>query len=1057
MRIVVDLQAVQVANNYTLALTKAMLRYCGSHEIILVLNGLLPDFIEFIRAEFLGLISPANIRVWHAAGPVSYLDVNNRWRRKSAERIREAFLASLKPDIVYIPGFFKGLADDGVTSIGEFCNLPTVVHLDDLISFTHQQSSAAHDAQTKAWYLRKLGDFRRANLVLAISVSPHQEGLELLDFPEESVINIATVTDNDLLQSSFYDWNETAKRILNAFVAFHQQYTVKAVNNAPRVPRPKLAYVSPQLPVEGGIADYNSELLPELSLYYDIELIATENEVENAPIAGDWPVRSVQWFLEHAEHYERVVYHFRNTASHSYLFDLLEKIRGTVVLHDFYLSDVLASIEQHAEKLGAWSQALYHSHGYRRVFERISSINLADVVDKYPANLPVLQNASGIIVHSQLLKNLINDWYVGGEELPLAVIPQPKKSVKIASKINKKEDLGYNENDILVCSFDPMNSAEHRHRIFAAWEKSTLSADPRCHLIFVGDNPEDKSNGDFVKKIRASKYAQRIKITEGLSDSLLMTRYLAVADVSVQLSVSSSAEPLSMVLACLNYGVATITNINDGMLDDEAIWRLHDGFSDAELVDALETLCLDDALRLKFSFAAKDLIERVYSPKLCAKSYWHALESFYNDAPSLYHGLIESLARLDQCENQIDVLKVAQAISQSFVVQPRKKKIFVDISELVGRDSKSGVQRVVRSILKEWLLNTDSSYQVEPVYAKINSNGYKYARQFAAQFIDISDFGLGDEPIEYACGDLFIVLDLQHHVVSAQKNYYQQLRNMGVIVKFVVYDLLPILLPDYFIPVVPEMHHEWLKVVAENHGALCISQAVAHELSEYLAQYGEKYKNLEINYFHLGADIENSIPSLGVPNDASPTLGVLEADITFLAIGTIEPRKGYQQLISAFDLLWQKGFTGNLAIVGRQGWHVDEVVSNMINHPLYGKKLFWFNGVSDEYLSMIIKCSNCLVAASLGEGFGLPLIEAAQNLLPIIARDIPVFKEVAADHAFYFSGTQPEDLSQAINSWLKLYHQEKHPLSINMPHLTWQQSAAQLLSILLPAEEVSRC
>ena len=46
--------------------------------------------------------------------------------------------------------------------------------------------------------------------------------------------------------------------------------------------------------------------------------------------------------------------------------------------------------------------------------------------------------------------------------------------------------------------------------------------------------------------------------------------------------------------------------------------------------------------------------------------------------------------------------------------------------------------------------------------------------------------------------------------------------------------------------------------------------------------------------------------------------------------------------------------------------------------------------------------SDVLVAPSRGEGFGLPLIEAAQHKLPIFARDIPVFREVAGENAFFF-------------------------------------------------------
>ena len=91
-----------------------------------------------------------------------------------------------------------------------------------------------------------------------------------------------------------------------------------------------------------------------------------------------------------------------------------------------------------------------------------------------------------------------------------------------------------------------------------------------------------------------------------------------------------------------------------------------------------------------------------------------------------------------------------------------------------------------------------------------------------------------------------------------------------------------------------------------------------------------------------------------------------------------------------------------------------------------------------------------MIAASEGEGFGLPLIEAAQHKLPIIARDIPVFREVAGEHAYYFNGLEPQALADAIKQWVGLNSEGKAPQSDGMPWLTWRQSTQQLLAAILP-------
>jgi glycosyltransferase involved in cell wall biosynthesis len=166
-------------------------------------------------------------------------------------------------------------------------------------------------------------------------------------------------------------------------------------------------------------------------------------------------------------------------------------------------------------------------------------------------------------------------------------------------------------------------------------------------------------------------------------------------------------------------------------------------------------------------------------------------------------------------------------------------------------------------------------------------------------------------------------------------------------------------------------------------------------------------------------------------------------------VSTIEPRKGHAQTLAAFEALWEEGHQINLVIVGKRGWLVDDLVARLSNHPAKGRTLFWLEGISDEYLEKIYSAGTCLIAASEGEGFGLPLIEAAQHHLPMIVRDLPVFREIAGEHAFYFQGMSESDLAKSIRAWLQLFERSEHPDSKAMPWLTWEESAKQLQAVLL--------
>jgi glycosyltransferase involved in cell wall biosynthesis len=316
-----------------------------------------------------------------------------------------------------------------------------------------------------------------------------------------------------------------------------------------------------------------------------------------------------------------------------------------------------------------------------------------------------------------------------------------------------------------------------------------------------------------------------------------------------------------------------------------------------------------------------------------------------------------------------------------------------------------------------------------------------------ASFIDNHNDLLADELIEFSSGDIFFGLDMQVHVQVAKADFFQFLRQQGVIVKFLVHDLLPILQPQYFLPGSAENHTKWLEVVAESDGAICVSGTVENELREWMIN--KKWKRLrpfDITFNYSGAGINGT----ALPNnfDLPPPLKTIEQDFNFLMVSTVEPRKGHNQVLEAFEYLWHANIDVNLIIVGKQGWMVEELVDRLHKHPELNKHLYWFEGVSDECLEKIYTLSTCLIAASYGEGFGLPIIEAAQKGVPIIARDIPVFREVAGKNAYYFSGVKPTDIERALISWMRLYENQQHPISNDLPYLNWKQSAELLVKKL---------
>ncbi|MDM0114686.1 glycosyltransferase [Variovorax sp. J22R133] len=429
-----------------------------------------------------------------------------------------------------------------------------------------------------------------------------------------------------------------------------------------------------------------------------------------------------------------------------------------------------------------------------------------------------------------------------------------------------------------------------------------------------------------------------------------------------------------------------------------------------------------------------------------ALAYVAAIERFAAAALSGRDGLIKSIG-LDMQgalnpERSKDLAAISQAIVDSLPSPLAQLQLFLDVSELVTRDAGTGIQRVVRNLLRELLTRPPAGYRIEPVLAVRGRVGYRYARRFTLEFLSCPGDVLEDEPVDMRAGDVFVGLDLVPRIAIEQRDFYQRMRQAGVRVEFVVYDLLPIQLRNRFMRDAAELHEKWLGVVAESDGAICISRSVAEELRSWVqAEHrGARAPDLRIQWFHLGTEpLKGSSPALPSAAEAS-TLQALGDRPTFLMVGTIEPRKGHALVLDAFDRMWASGLNANLVVVGKKGWMVEALAARLRKTASVRSHLFWIENASDSFLKLLYAASSCLIAASEGEGFGLPLIEAAQHGLPLLARDIPVFREVARDHASYF-GDEPASLESAVMAFLNGKRRGKPAPTGALPYLTWAESA----------------
>lgn len=877
------------------------------------------------------------------------------------------------------------------------------------------------------------------------------------------------LSQHGVQQAKKFSWDKTAQLALHTWENLISSATSPASTDLSylKKAKPKLAFVSPLPDERTGIADYSAELLPDLASYYDIYVIVTQTEVQSSWVREHCQVHDESWLRAHVHEIDRVIYQMGNSPFHAHMLQLIKDIPGILVLHDFYLSGLIGWLEQVAGVENAWTEALYLSHGYKAVQRRFEHAEEAKY--QYPVNFSVLRAAQGVIVHSNYSCQLAEHWYGKAKLDNWTVIPLLRKPADFElTQSEARKELGIDPDSFVICSFGFLDSTKLNHRLLEAWSQSELRKDKRCILIFVGENHQGEYGLSLIKTIKKNKLTERVHIT-GFMSAEEFKKYLIAADMAVQLRTHSRGETSAAVLDCMNYGLPLIVNANGAIaeIDQTAVCMLADEFEDEDLILALETLWQSSEKRTLLAEKGQHIIHRYHAPAVCAKQYAKVIEHSHWRSRFSTDTLIQDLTTyLPSDSSDAELAYLSACIDATLVQVQPEKRLFLDVTATSTHDLKTGIERVARSFVLALLEMPPAGFRIEPVYLAEKEGVwvYCYARQYTLDLLGCPSQVLEDDIVDFQNEDLLLGLDLSGDrlIKADQSGLFNMLRHQGVKCYFMLYDLLPIRLPHVFPQGADDMHVRWAKVVATFDGVICISETVAKDFALWRLEMGieqpETPSNFLIDWVHLGADVNSSAPSTGLPLNAVNILKQLTERPTFLMVGTIEPRKGHAQVIHAFTELWDRGIDINLVIVGKEGWEglpndmrrdIPETIKTLSHHPEAERRLFWMNGISDEYLEKIYASSTCLIAASTGEGFGLPLIEAAQSKIPIIARDIAVFREVAGEHAFYFSGTTASELAQSIENWLVLYKQEKHPKSAAMPWLTWKQSAQQLVSKII--------
>jgi len=137
----------------------------------------------------------------------------------------------------------------------------------------------------------------------------------------------------------------------------------------------------------------------------------------------------------------------------------------------------------------------------------------------------------------------------------------------------------------------------------------------------------------------------------------------------------------------------------------------------------------------------------------------------------------------------------------------------------------------------------------------------------------------------------------------------------------------------------------------------------------------------------------------------------------FIYVGNYYPHKNVERLIKAFS---QINCREKLILIGPNDFF-SKRLAILINNLNQNQRIIFYHRPKPADLVFFYKNAQALIHPSLSEGFGLPLIEATYFNCPIIASNIPIFKEILGKNYLSFNPYQEFDIKDKIEWFIKTH------------------------------------
>ena len=407
----------------------------------------------------------------------------------------------------------------------------------------------------------------------------------------------------------------------------------------------RVAFVSPLPPAPTGIADYAADVLALLAPRHALDVFHDQEHVDLARLPGRCGVSAAgELPARHAERpYDVVVYQMGNGPAHAFLYPLLARVPGLLVLHDLVLHHARARMFLDAPEARAYaadptSPALRDAalgplaayteelrYVYPAAAERLAEAHLATVGTLLPYAYPLfripVEVSRATAVHNEFMAAAIR------EEVPdatVARIPMPvePETVSAAAVDALRRRYALAAEAFVVGSFGLL-TPEKRIATVAHAVGRAAAAVSSVRLLLVGPVPD---RGALDQALARAGVADRTIVTGRVPFDELAP-HLMLADVAVHLRYPTARETSAALLRLMAQGRPTVMSDLEHLADipDDAVVRADPTDEEGDVVRALLRLAERPEVRRRLGERAAAFVRREHAPARASAAYEAAL------------------------------------------------------------------------------------------------------------------------------------------------------------------------------------------------------------------------------------------------------------------------------------------------------------------------------------------------------------------------------------------------------------------------------------------------